>query len=236
MEVLLIAVVIGMVGFTGYFVWHSQQATKNTLNQTAKTNTSSSKGTTDSKSANTKLRSASMDAAVGKDISFMYPQTWKLETSVLQTSPYIDQKVTVKSPSGSMAVVYEASDGGVGGNCDPAEQGVLTSLHTESVSLFSEANYVEMTYTKGMGSGDTSFAGLMQKTSMSSAKEGSSYCDVYLAGIISLAGSSSSSLHLTAHVEFTDSKVSTDATAFLSALQSPDYVQAKSILLSTVVK
>ena len=237
MEVLLIIVAIGIVGFTGYFVWHAQQATKNTLTETSKASGTSSSGTTTaSKSTNPRLLSTSMDPTVGKDISFMYPQTWTLEKGTLQTSPYLDQKVTVKSPSGSVSVAYEVSNGGIGGSCDPAEQGTLTSLRTESVPLFNGANYVETTYTNGMSGDKVSFAGLMQKTSMSSAKQGGSYCDVYLAGVISLAGSSNSSLHLTAQVEFTDARVSTDATAFQSAILSPDYVQARSILLSTTVK
>lgn len=236
-EAFLIIVVIGILGFTGYFVWHSQKSATTTLNETLKaTNSSLSAKTPAAKSAAPKLLTASMDAAVGKDISFTYPETWSLTKGAVQKSPYLDQKVTVKSPSGSLSLVYEASDGGLGGACSPADSGTISSLRIEPIAQFDKASYVETTFTSGMNNGKTTFAGIMDKDSLGNAKQGGSYCGLYLADVITMMNNAGNVLNLTAHVDFADANVSTSATAFQRALGSSEYTQAKSILLSTAVK
>lgn len=239
-EVLLILVVVGILGFTGYFVWHSQQSTSKTLDQTAKTDSSASApATSQTKTAAPKMLSATMDPSIGKQISFSYPDTWKLDKGALQHNPYTVQKFTVTSPSGKLSVVYETSNGGLGGACIPSEQGTLTTFSTESLADYPAATYVETTFTNGMMDGAVDFAGLMhtaQLNGATKAAKGGSYCDIYLANIIPLYENSDSSAHLSAELTFADATIQKDAAKFTAALSGAEYTEAKAILLSTTVK
>lgn len=228
--VLLIIVVVGVLGFSGWYVWQIQQR-QSTSQQAQKTTTDVS-----DPSKTVQMLSVSMDQTVGKAVSFSYPETWQLDKGEAQKSPYFYQIFTLTSPSGKVKVVYETSDGGLGGACFAEEQGTLSTFSTTDVPGVLAAKYVETTFTDGMMSGNMGFAGLMRASQLTGVAVGKSYCDIYLAENIPLYENSDSSARLTANIVFTDSSIQKDPVKFAAALSGDEYEQAKLIILSTVMK
>jgi hypothetical protein len=115
-EALLILVVIGILGFTGWFVYHSQKlATKDYSSQSSIQTSSTKKSTEPSDPyAGWKTYTSSFEK-----LTFKYPADWRSVTpEVPSTDPSADS-FELKSPSNALSISWDSEIDGIGGACDP---------------------------------------------------------------------------------------------------------------------
>jgi len=116
-EALLVIIVVGILGFTGWFVYHAKNVANKNYNsqpttQASKTNKDSQ--TADGPYAGWKTYSSSFEK-----LSFKYPSSWKSVTPAIpSTAPGADS-FELKSPSGAVTVSWDSEIDGIGGACDP---------------------------------------------------------------------------------------------------------------------
>ena len=106
-ETLLIILILVIIGFGGYYVYHSQKQTKGTLNTATKTSASMPV----SPYAGWKTYATKVDG-----LSFKYPSSWKFSNGAGQFTDVA--LVSVTSPSGTTVTLGDPLSG-VGGACDP---------------------------------------------------------------------------------------------------------------------
>ena len=117
-EGLLVLVVIAIIGFTGWYVWHAKQTTDKNL-----TSGSSSAPVFNKVKNNTYAGWKTYCDSATKDC-FEYPQTWKLSSE-----PKIAEVV---GPSGSVSVEYS--------NPSSADVGGPQTFHTTSLATLAKAD------------------------------------------------------------------------------------------------
>jgi len=111
-EALLIVLVVGILGFTGWFVYHSQQAASKDSNSQSKVQT------TTQKAAPPVDPYADWEQYCSDygGVCFKYPQDWQL-SSVETADPNI-KGAQLTSPSGGIKVLYTPYVDGIGGACE----------------------------------------------------------------------------------------------------------------------
>jgi type II secretory pathway pseudopilin PulG len=112
-EVLLGLILIAIIGFAGYYVWHSQKKTDDTKNTADKT----SQSTLNDSSA--QQLSETYTNPVGH-FSVNYPSGWTLKQAKTvndSVSPYAG--ATLTDPSGKYHLSMSSNNGGKGGDCQP---------------------------------------------------------------------------------------------------------------------
>jgi hypothetical protein len=149
-EAILILVIIALLVFVGWFVWHSKQTANKTLasatqattvsKQQAKTgSTSSTKATTDPYAGWLSLCSTSGDLCV------KYPSDWKLSQSQAQTQTQSVAEYTITNPAGNVAVNYTPNSSGTGGG------NTTTGAYTNNVlSLISPTATADFKVVRGL--------------------------------------------------------------------------------------
>lgn len=182
-ETILVLVVIAILGFTGWFVWHAGRTADRTLGTP-----SASESTLQDKSATT--TSKMLTGKVDSELTFSYPSSW----SVVQTSKETyrstdpsDQTYTaettqltkITSPSGNTTVTIEGGIGGVGGACLPEEVGTLTNIE-KTVLPNDEANVFAAYRTS---EGQVTFA-VVDAVAAKEANTGVSECALAFAGLL----------------------------------------------------
>lgn len=114
-EALLIVVVVCILGFTGWYVWHARSV-GNSLYTPNTTGSSASSGT--NTYAGWKTYTSSAD-----HFSLKYPSRWILDTNNAPSREVGYDSATLTSPSKTVLNLY-ADSGGKGGMCTPAPQDV----------------------------------------------------------------------------------------------------------------
>lgn len=115
-EGLLAVIFLSLIGFIGYYVWHTNQKDNKTVNSTSLTEKTTAvnnyQGWKDYCSTNEKA-------------CFKYPTTWKVEDSCSNTTdcPNVDS-IRFSTPDSS-TIYYTSSVAGIGGDC---EQGVVPNV------------------------------------------------------------------------------------------------------------
>jgi len=116
-EALLFLVIIGILGFTSWYVYHAKQASNKDYstvsNATAPTYNKTTNTTTSDSYAGWKTYTSSFEK-----LSFKYPSTWKSVTPALSSTDPSADSFELKSPSGALAVSWLAEVDGIGGACD----------------------------------------------------------------------------------------------------------------------
>lgn len=161
-ESVLILVIAGLIGGTGYYVWHTKQQTDKSLNNSqdisANTqHTSTSKITTpDSTKTYTNTKYG---------FSFKYPTAWKLSTNLVDTGrggPEGD--IAVESPSGTKVHV-DPNFGGKGGDCVDLEANgahttrTCTTRKIYSVEKLSDSGMIDLYLIKASDTAPTIIGG-----------------------------------------------------------------------------
>lgn len=239
--IIMVVLVVALIGALGYIFYQNFIAKKDSQSS-ASTQTSSSSNQS-SASASTsapvaKFIAGSIDASFETKLTMQYPDTWKYAQSmsgdVAANSTWL-QNITIASPSGKYVVKYTVgAGGGIGGTCNPSENGVLAAVSYENLNTFDGVSYVEQTYANvpaqgGLDDGRKGFVGLMSTATATTVKTGNSVCDTYLKEVIKLADNNYVQL-INASIQIADTD---SADKLKSALSGTEYEQAKSILLST---
>jgi|GEM_PF-2471482 len=174
-EALLVVIILAIVGFTGWFVWHSKQSVDATLSNTGTSTNVVGKKKAATKPAETLTTQIVAPASV--NVALTYPKTWKVTHS---GGPYSTQIV---GPSGDVYVDVEGL-GGLGGACDPTDpqSGTIKSVQ---VTTLNNPKFSLATYTSQAGSDSPTVASeLVPASDIAKFKVGSSACDVYLNNIL----------------------------------------------------
>lgn len=137
-ETILLVIIVGLIGFTGWYVYTSNGKANKTLDQANSVQNS----TPTVKESNKTYESTAI-----KGLSFKYPTSWILENG--ETAFDGTDTTTLTSPQGSK--VYWGSGGaGFGGNCD--DRDYITIL---SVDATKYAKDLYVVYWKGTIYADT---------------------------------------------------------------------------------
>lgn len=233
---LLIAVAIGLVGFIGWFVWHSQQAANTVLDDT---NTSTPATVPAGKGAATKSSSRATLVTVKADggrVSVKAPSNWVVATKPSDT-PELNypETVTITAPDGDTYVRF-IRYGGLGGACLP-EENKQTITKLASTKLAGDAQLMFVQYYISDTNGGYYVANIMKSDTAAGIVENANVCSAFLAQMmpdfkgadIGAANFGIFSKKLQAKVD-SDAKIT--AAEYDSFVTSSDYTAAKEILLS----
>jgi len=135
-EALLILVVVGILGFSGWFVYHSQKVANKDYNYSS---SAASKTATVNPYAGWKQYCSDAGSAC-----FKYPATWSASTSESE-DPNITG-LTLTSPSKSTLVTFNPVIGGLGGACEPG----VCSFDTISIATPGDASAQNLRIVKGV--------------------------------------------------------------------------------------
>jgi hypothetical protein len=123
-ETLFVTVTVGIIGFTGLYIWHSKQSTNKTL-----LSTSSESNNTNANSSNP-YRGWKTFSNKDAKLTFQYPSNWQNVYSVepLFNNAFAGIYGYLTSPSGHKLFWIEQNIGGGGADCNPTDdQSVATT-------------------------------------------------------------------------------------------------------------
>lgn len=236
LHVLLLLVILGIVAFTGYFVWQSQQSINKNIDQSLRasnSNSTSTKAKSQSGSTQTKLVSVKVD---GDDATMEVPETWIVKSVPSQSGQEYVQTTTITSPNDTVYVKFERL-GGLGGACS-AEDTLATLKKVTITPVASDAALRLIEYY--VSDGKTYFgvgAYVTTKTLSEKIVEGASICDAYLTDVIGGFKTNPGGARLNISSKTIDSKhkssestISTEE--YSEFVNSDEYKVAKKILLS----
>lgn len=117
-EALLILVIVGILGFTGWYIYHSKRTSD-------KSYSGANSGTPTYKKKASTTKIVTLDVYVGwtqycsdyGGVCFKYPQGWQANST--ETDESSVQGVTLVSPSGKIEIIYNPLVDGTGGVCEP---------------------------------------------------------------------------------------------------------------------
>lgn len=167
-ETLLIILILVIIGFGGYYVWHSQKQSNSTLSTAASTSQAASS------------QSALLSATVDKTLSLKYPSTWHLvQTNQSAATSDTPSNTVITSPDGNTTVTLVGGLSGIGGGCDPSQGQTLTDV--DKTTLANQPAYAFLSYRTSDGL--VNFAMVDASTAAKTAV-GSNYCDVAFSGLL----------------------------------------------------
>lgn len=115
-ETLLVLVVVGILGFTGWYVYHSKQVSDKTLSSDTSVTPKYKKKPI--AAHNPASPPWSTYTSTFEKLSFKYPANWTSITPVQPSTNPSDDSFEVKSPSGAVTVSWVSDVDGIGGACD----------------------------------------------------------------------------------------------------------------------
>jgi len=170
-EALIIIVILAIIGFAGYFVYHGKQAADKTDNSTAKVSQTASSQTAE----DSDMAQVTVPASV--NVLLKYPESWKV---VYNQGYYAAQIIG----PGKDVFVYVEALGGLGGHCDPSESyvGTISLVRAQPLNnpMFSLVTYSE----KGGSTPGRVVSEVVPTTDIDHFKDGASVCDGYLNQIL----------------------------------------------------
>lgn len=249
LAVLLLLVGVGIIGYTGWFVYHSQQtADKNYSSQPSSTQTATP-------TPKIPMVTGKIDAGFPVGVSWSYPQTWSLSkegNAPTSSSDSIAETMTLTSPSKGYAVVYEvAQNEGFGGRCDSSEPATIQYINRQNTLNLPKAIFVESIVDNYSAINDKytlegyrySSALMNNVDNVAKAKVGDTQCATYLQGPIKLSSNPDTYLMRAEvrlnNIEKTDKYGDVlpfkDAETIKSQYNSAEYKEAVKVLLSTQI-
>lgn len=144
--IIAIAVILVLIGVLGLIFWQNLKD-KNRVG--VKTETTK---TEETKAKEPKMLTANIGEPFELNMSFQYPDTWKLKQTVEGPNPATDesstsQKITLTPPTGPYSVNLSLVSGGLGGTCGDSETGKIQSFSYENLEQFKNATLIEDVYT-----------------------------------------------------------------------------------------
>lgn len=113
-ESLLVILILAVIGFAGYYVWHSQHSSKLPVSN------SPSKASTEVSSNNSKPVTESLSETYSNSdfgFSFKYPASWKLIKNLQDYSRGAPEGEIYAQSPGGIKVHFDPGFGGKGGDC-----------------------------------------------------------------------------------------------------------------------
>lgn len=226
-EGLLIILILVVLGFIGYYVWHNHQDTVKTAPSSI-TKQPTNEGATNTQSSSEKT----VVAHASVDVTLTYPADWTV------THPNGDYSTHITGPGGDVFVSVQGL-AGLGGRCDSSNTGTFQTVQAEPLN---DPKLTLVTYTT-----DDKYpvaSEVVPSTDATQFKVGASACDGYLSNILdsqffgkdtasdpNIVNTSVSieSKSLTATLDAGKTPTGQDIQAFL---QSDDYKTAVSIVKS----
>jgi hypothetical protein len=231
-ETILVLVVITILGFTGWFVWHTGQTANKTLRVSDTVNS-----TPRNKSA---AASKILTGKVDTELAFSYPSNWNVVQTPKETYRSTDpsdktyagettQLTKITSPSGNTTVTIEGGIGGVGGSCLPEEAGTLTNI--EKTALPNDQKNIFAAYRTSEG--HVIFA-IVSAGDAQKANVGASECTLAFAGLLEdyHRGIGQVSVTYKPFLQSTDKLYTASESSFKSYLSSAEYGAALNIVKS----
>lgn len=163
-ELVLVLIIVGLVGFIGWYVWDTK---KDTDNESSTTQTSTSTA------SNGNLSKTYTDAKDGT--KFSYPEDWKLDIEKQDDLQPGSVSGTLTSPSGKVELAYANYVTGVGGGSCP-EDFICPTIHVLKITDVPGAKDLKLvekiTDWKGNGDDFTPAFGLSNADTASEWKVG----------------------------------------------------------------
>ena len=248
--VIIILLTVALVGALGWIFWQNLDKNKQTANTAPVVNAEKNPKSSDDNVAAVKTERATIEnfKKYGVDISFSYPETWKVNhtaASNIVTKDAVDETTTVVSPDGMYTVSYRiGANGGLGGMCVPEENGTISSIAYEHLSAATALDFVELT-TKNNDGTYSRESLLGQAGKSKNLKVNDTACATYMIGVVPLnPGGETAVTLLNASIkikgyndgESPDQLGKKDVASLDRLYSGKDYEAAKTILLSTTVK
>jgi len=144
-EVLLILVIVGILGFTGWYVYHAKQiSNKNYSANSSIVPAYKKKTSTDTPASIDPYSGWKQYCSDAGSACFKYPTTWSASPSESE-DPNISG-LTLTSPGKTTLVTFNPVIGGLGGACEPG----ICSFNTTSIETPSDASAQNLRIVKGV--------------------------------------------------------------------------------------
>lgn len=237
-ELILIFVAIGIVGFAGWFVWNSQRQINKTLDDSNKINTAApsvndpERATSNANTTDTSLVPISVE---GGHATVGAPKNWKVTNGDANDQAGLFAAVKITSPDSNISVTF-ARLGGLGGYCDPTDGYTMTKLKVTPL-----INTPSLSYVEYLRSDSKMYKMSVTPTAKAAElRSGASVCDAYLDEVMDkymgYAGNAVFSISYKPFEEKIGDSMSTakpiSETEYKTLVNSADYQIAKNILSS----
>lgn len=234
-ELILLFVAIGIVGFAGWFVWNSQKQMNKTLDDASKGSSSvSSTDTAITAKANsdTSLVPISVE---GGHATVYAPKNWQVTNGGSNDQAGMFATVKITSPDGNISATL-ARLGGLGGYCDPTDGYTINKLKVTPL-----INTPSLSFVEYLQSDSKLYKMSVTPTAKAAQlRDGASVCDAYqdevMSNYMDYAGNAVFSISYKPFTEKIGDSMSA-ATPITTAeyntlMNSADYNIAKNIFLS----
>jgi len=155
-EGLLILVVIGILGFTGWYVYHAKQISDKNYSTTANSMVPTYKKKTSTVATVDPYAGWKQNCSNVGNVCFKYPVDWAPTTTGSSDPDPTVTGLSLKSPTGQVEVAYNPELQGLGGACQPG----ICSIDVLSITTLPGSNNSNLRVLKTvfMDSEDSSFA------------------------------------------------------------------------------
>ena len=203
------------------------------------------------------LKTGTTDTSMAHTLSFMYPESWTEKTEKTGPRPAVEgtessATTTITSPDNKYSVVYKIMTGGtgVGGTCDESTLGKINDIRIEPTVGLPAAKFVQSLYGTNDGFKNMYAINLVASDSYTvSAKVGDTACNVTgLSSYIDL--DKDSDINQSLHTVLSSARIDiqgipnrvtadyknpseTNEKDIEAALNTPEYLAAKAILISS---
>lgn len=136
-EALLIILIVAVVGFGGYYVWHSQKI--NTLSTSPLTNhkSASNKTTPIASTKPSPYAGWNSETLTNEKLTFSYPSNWQFTNSFPGAGSGVGDMVSVKAPSGvELNITTENME-------HPSYDGPRTLIYSDPTTFLGKQAYVD---------------------------------------------------------------------------------------------